>query len=55
MSVPIDEVALLYSLLLIARQAAQMICLGCKINNSAVYVTINNSTYATITNCQDTV
>ena len=28
----------IYSLLVITRQAAQLVCLGCKINNSAVHV-----------------
>ena len=36
---------ILYDLLLITRQAAQLICLGCTINNSAVHVTINESMY----------
>ena len=41
-------VSILYSLLLINRQTAQLVCQGCKINNSAVYVTINKSTYTCI-------
>ena len=45
----------LYSLLLIARQTAQLVCLGCKINNSEVHVTINKCTYATITSCEQKV
>ena len=45
----------LYSLLLITRQTAQLVCLGCKINNSEVYVTINKCTYATITSCEQKV
>ena len=41
-------VSILYSLLLINRQTAQLVCLGCKIDNSAVHVTINKSTYVIV-------
>ena len=41
--------------LLITRQTAQLVCLGCKINNSAVHVTINKSMYVIITNCEQKV
>ena len=41
---------LYFSSLLITRQTAQLVYLGCKINNSAVHVTVNKCTYATITN-----
>ena len=44
--------SILYSLLLITRQAAQLICLGCTIINSAVHVMHARMLQLLITNNQ---